>query len=324
MEAIIYRRYGGPEVLERATFPTPEPAPEEVRVRVVATSINAADYRMMRADPFLARFATGLFRPPARPLLGSDVAGVVEAVGAKVARFAVGDAVFGSTFRDRRGAFAEQVCVRASSLAKKPEHVRFEAAAAIPLAGLTALQASRRIAAGQSVLVHGAGGGVGTLLVQLAKVRGATVTAIGGRQSVALLRSLGADLVLDYTRDDFTQGDSQWDVVFGVNGHQSLQVYKRHVKPNGLYMMVGGDNRQIFEALLLGGLRFRGEGRRLETLTIDSATEEADFRELEEHLASGSLRPVIDRVMPLTEVAEAMRYVEGKHVRGKVVLRVGA
>jgi len=325
MEAIIYRRYGGPEVLERATVPTPTPEAGQVLVRVVATSINAADYRLMRADPFLARFASGLLAPAKnKQILGMDVAGVVEAVGPGVSTLKVGDAVFGETAH--QGAFAEQVCADASSLAKKPEGMSFEGAAAIPLAGVTALQAVReraKVQPGQSVLVQGAGGGVGTLVVQLAKAYGATVTAVCGSRSAELVRSLGADRVVDYTKEDWTQGNDTFDAIIAVNGYHPLAVYRDHLNPDGTYVMVGGENRQLFDAMLLGGLRFGG-GHKLEVLTIDQRLRAKDMAELRALLESGKLKPVIDRVFPFSELVEAMRYVESGHVRGKVVVRVSA
>lgn len=322
MEAIVYRRYGGPEVLERATLSSPTPRAGEVLVRNLATSINAADYRMMRANPFLARFAQGLFAPGRdKQVLGMDVAGVVDAVGPGVTALKVGDAVFGETFG---GAFAEQVCLKVEWLAKKPDALRFEEVAAIPLAGITALQAVReraKLQPGQTVLVQGAGGGVGTLVVQIARAYGATVTAVCGPSSAELVRSFGDVRVIDYTKEDWTQSAETFDAVIAVNGYHELPVYRAHLKPGGVYVMVGGDNRQIFDALLLGRLRF-GRGYRFEVLTIDEALRAKDLAELAVLLEAGTLKPVIDRVVSFAELPEAMRYVEGGHVRGKVVVKI--
>lgn len=324
MRAMVYRRYGGPEVLEPAELERPVPRQGEVLVRVCATSVNAADYRMLRADPFLARLDNGLLTPR-KQVLGVDVAGTVEAVGPGATAFAPGQAVFGDAFRDGLGGFAEYVRLREDSLVAKPPGVSFEEAAAVPLAGVTALQAVRDRAAlrpGQAVAIQGAGGGVGTMLVQLVKAWGATSTAVCGAAGAGLVRSLGADRVVDYAREDFTAGSERYDVIFGVNGYHPLAAYRRCLKPGGLYLMVGGTNAQIFEGLLQGKLRFLGSGKRVDVLTLDGSRRQGDLRQLAELLAAGTLRPVIDRVFPLAELAEALRYVEQGHVRGKVVIRV--
>lgn len=326
MRAVVYERYGGPEVLEEARVPVPEPKPHQVRVRVEHASINAADYRLMRADPFLARLGNGLLRPK-KKILGADVAGVVEAVGAEVTTLAVGDEVFGVTFQDDLGAFAERVCVSERALARKPAELGSREAAAVPLAAITALQAVRdraKIGEGDAVLIQGAGGGVGTYLVQLAKARGAHVTAVCGPSSAALVRSLGADRVLDYTSETFTDRPERYDAIFGVNGHRPLGDYLAHLSPGGTYVMVGGTNRQIFDALLFGRARFLFADARIEVLTLDAARYPQDLAELRALLAAGALRPIVDRVFPLGETADALRYAEAGHVRGKIVIDVRA
>ncbi len=322
MKAVVYDRYGGPEVLRVEELPRPSPGPGQVLLRVVCASVNAADYRLLRADPFIARFDQGLSRPKRR-VLGADVAGVVEAIGPEVATFQVGDAVFGATDLDGLGAFAERVCLRESALAHVPHGVSLEEAAATPLAGVTALQAidaRARVTRGDAVLVHGAGGGVGTFLVQLAKARGAIVTAVAGPDSAALLRALGADRVLDYTTGEHLRDELRYDAVFGVNGHRTLGEYRDRLKPGGVYVMVGGTSRQMFAALLFGKLRFALGSRRIELLVLDDDRRADDLRQLRALLATGALRPAIDRVFPLLAVADALRYVERGHVRGKVVL----
>lgn len=324
MKAITYRQYGGPEVLRLGEREKPTSRASEVLVRVHAASINAVDYRLMRADPFLVRLDNGLLSPKKR-MLGSDVAGVVERVGPGVKRVKVGDEVFGDTLHAGGGGFAEYVCVRDSAVAVKPEGLDFVQSAAVVLAGFTALQAVReraKVRAGQSVLIQGAGGGVGTLLVQVAKAYGAHVTAVCGPGSVELVTSLGADRVIDYTRKDFTQEESSYDAIFGVNGHRPLAAYRDALKPGGIYVMVGGESRGFFQAMFLGALRFAGSGRKIELLRLDADRHAADLEELRELIAAQKLRPVIDRLYPLDETAEAMRYVEGGHVRGKVVLQV--
>lgn len=323
MKAIVYRRYGGPEVLELVNIEKPVARAGEILVRVHATSVNAADYRLMRADPFLARLDNGLFRPK-KQILGVDIAGVVEAVGDGVTSCAPGQKVFGETFGDGLGGFAEYVRLREGAVVAMPEGLSFEEAAAVPLAGITALQAVRDVAQirnGQTVAIQGAGGGVGTLLVQLAKARGATVTAVCGTSSAPLVRSLGADFIVDYTKEDFTAQREQYDVIFGVNGYHPLSDYRRALKRGGIYLMIGGKNAQIFEALLLGRFRFMWSGKRIGTLTLDRQRER-DLRELRDLLTSQTLRPVIDRMFTLEETAEAMRYAEQSHVRGKVVIQV--
>jgi NADPH:quinone reductase-like Zn-dependent oxidoreductase len=324
MKAITYRQYGGPEVLRLGECERPAAAEGEVLIRVHASSINAVDYRLMRANPFLVRLANGLLSPKKRKL-GSDVSGVVEQVGPGVKRVKVGDEVFGQTLHDGGGGFAEYVCVRESAVAVKPEELDFVQSAALVLAGLTALQAVRdraKVRPGQSVLIQGAGGGVGTLLVQVAKAYGSHVTAVCGPGSVELVTSLGADRVIDYTKKDFTQEGGRYDAIFGVNGHRPLAAYRNALKPGGAYVVVGGDSRTLFQAMFLGALRFAGSGRKIELLRLDADRHTYDLEELRELIAAQKLRPVIDHLYPLDETAAAMRYVEGGHVRGKVVLQV--
>lgn len=306
----------------------PEIGDGEVLVRVRATAINAADYRIMRADPFLVRLSKGL-RRPRQQILGMDVAGIVEDIGGDVTRFQVGDEVFGDVLDDGMGGFAEYVAASERSLAAKPDGVSFDQAAAVPLAGITALQAIRdkgAVAPGTTVLVQGAGGGVGTFVVQIAKAMGATVTAVCGPKNTELMASFGADDVIDYTTTDFTtdfvaQG-RRYDVIIGVNGHHPLGYYKRCLNPGGRYVMVGGTTAQLFAALLAAPVRFMIGDKTAGALTIDDARREGDLAELRDWVSSGRLTPVIDRVFDLRDAADAMRYVENGHVRGKVVLRV--
>ena len=325
MQAMTFARYGGPEVLRLRERERPEPRRGEVLVRMLASSINASDVRLLRADPFLVRLENGLFTPR-RQVPGTDLAGIVEEVGRAVTGLGIGDAVFGHCSRER-GAWSEYVRVPAEAVTPLPEGLDFEPAAAVVLAGLTALQAVRqraRIRPGQSVLIQGAGGGVGTLLVQIARAYGATVTAVCGPGSRELVGSLSADRVIDYTRQDFTDEAERYDAIFGVNGYYPLPAYRDHLRPGGTYVMVGGTNRQIFEALLFGPLRFAGSHRNLELLRLDPDLHPRDLAELRERITEGSLRPVIDRVVSLAEIPEAIRYVERGHVRGKVVVRAAS
>lgn len=325
MNAVTYRRYGGPEVLEYGERPRPAPGRGDVLVAVRAASINAADYRMMRADPFLVRLANGLRRPVKMQVLGADVAGVVAAVGDGVTGVAVGDRVMGCAPAHTRAAFAEYACLPQTALVTMPDGMAFVDAAAVPLAGIAALQAIRdraRVRPGQSVLVHGAGGGVGTLTVQIAVAMGARVSAVCGPRSVELVASLGASRVIDYSEQDFADESASYDVILGVNGYRSLAEYRRALNPGGRYVMIGGTNRQIFEALLLGRLRFLFRGKTADVVTIDDSLRATDLRQLRDFLVGGQIRPVIDRTFALGDVAAAMRYVEGGHVAGKVVLTV--
>lgn len=326
MKAMVYRRYGGPEVLELADVARPTPGDGEVLVKVHASSINAADYRMMRADPFLVRLFNGLTKPR-RFILGVDVAGVVEAVGPSVTRLAVGDAVFGETPLKGQGAFAEYAVVSERALAKKPARLRFEEAAVVPLAAMTALQGLRdlgQVKPNQRVLIQGAGGGVGLFAVQIARLMGAQVTAVCGPKSAELVRGFGAHDVIDYTQCNFTHESTKYDVIVAVNGYHPLTAYRRCLVPGGRYVMIGGTGRQLFETLLFGALVFRLQGKHAAALTIDESKRPADVAQLATWLQEGKLTPTIDRELDLTQTAEAMRYVEKGHVRGKVVLRVAS
>lgn len=318
MTVLHHERYGGPELLRLGPAPVPEPKAGEVRVRVRAASINAKDYRVMRADPFLVRLNLGFLRPK-KGRLGADLAGIVDAVGPGVTGLSVGDEVFGESF----GTFAEAIVVRETDVVKKPAALSFVEAAALPLAAITALQAVRdraKVAPGHRVLIQGAGGGVGPFVVQLAKAYGAHVTAVCGPGSVELLRELGADRVIDYTREGV--GEERFHAIFGVNGYRALTEYRDRLDAGGVYVMVGGSTRQIFEALLLGRPRFVRSGRRIEVLTIDEAKRSRDLNELRSWMERGRLRVVIDRVFPFAQAVAALRHVEAGHVRGKVVLQL--
>jgi NADPH:quinone reductase-like Zn-dependent oxidoreductase len=325
MKAITRAEYGGPEVLSYAEVSDPTPGPRDVLVRLRASSINAADYRMMRADPFLVRLETGLFRPKKWHVLGSDVAGVVERVGAEVDGLEVGDEVFGNSFQSGLNAFAELVVVRADHLVAKPDHISFDEAAAVPLAGITALQAIRdaaQVEPGQSVLIQGASGGVGGFALQIAVAFGGEVTAVCGAESMELARDQGAIRVIDYRETDFTDESIRYDTIIGINGYHSLRDYKRCLNPGGIYVMVGGDNRQIYEGMFLSWLVFLFGNRRATNLNVDDDRRAEDLGQLRKMLIDGELQPVVDRTFDLDEAADAMRYLEQHHVDGKVALRV--
>jgi NADPH:quinone reductase-like Zn-dependent oxidoreductase len=322
MKAIIFDHYGPPEDLTLQEVPAPVPKGDEVLVKVRAAAVNAADWHVMRADPFLVRLRGGLFKPRVKRL-GADVAGVVLAAGPAVTRFRAGDLVFGCLPFGTWGSYAEQVCAREEILALKPAPVSFEEAAAAPLAGLTALQALRnfgQLQAGQKVLVNGASGGVGTMAVQIAKALGAEVTAVCSDRNLDLARSLGADHVIDYSREDFTRQAQRYDVIVAANGYHPLAAYKRSLSPQGRYVMVGGAGRQMAEAIFLGPWQSEAGGRRLGR--VDMKATPADMQLLAELLEAGKLKPVIDRRYGLAQVPEAIRYLEEGHARGKVVITV--
>jgi NADPH:quinone reductase-like Zn-dependent oxidoreductase len=323
MRAVVYDRYGGPEELRCERVARPIAREGQVLVRVEASSLNALDRRMLRADPFLVRLVNGLLRPRVR-LLGADVAGVIEAVGPGVRDRAVGDRVFGDASDEGLGGFSEYVCLREGSVALIPEGLDALDAASLPLAARTALQAVReraRVRPGQRVLVWGAGGGVGTAVVQIAKAYGAHVTAVSGQRSVERARSLGADVSLDRTQP-LALDPASFDAVFGVNGDEPLSEHLARLVPGGVYVMIGGGNRQLFESLILGSLRARAQRRRVEVLTMDPALIAQDLAELRALVARGALRPVIDRVVPLADVASAMQRLERGEAQGKIVLDV--
>lgn len=322
MKAIIYRKYGSADVLEFKEVDKPVPKDDEVLIEVRAAALNRGDWRMMRGKPFIARMAGGLFKPR-NPILGADVAGKIDAVGRSVRRFKPGDEVFGDITFLGSGAFAEYTVSRESFLVKKPAGLTFEQAAAVPMAAVTALQGLRdmgRIQPGQKVLIHGASGGVGTFAVQLAKIFGAEVTAVCGTGSVELARSLGADRILDYTRDDFAAEDKRYNLILAVNGDRRLSEYKRVLSAAGIYVAAGGSNRQIFQAMILGLLKSIGGRKKMGMLAAKSKA--ADLEIIKGFLEAGKIKPVIDRVYPLSEAAEAMRYLDAGHVKGKIVLTV--
>ncbi|MFI6290127.1 NAD(P)-dependent alcohol dehydrogenase [Nonomuraea sp. NPDC050790] len=320
MKAITHERYGGE--LAMTERPRPEPGDGEVLIRVRAAGVDAGVVHLVKGEPYLIRPVLG-WRAPRNKVRGSDLAGVVEAVGAGVREFRAGDAVFGVC----DAAFAEYAVAKQDKLAAKPEEIGFEEAAAIPSSGVTALQAVRgRIAAGQHVLVTGAGGGVGSFAVQLAKDLGAEVTGVCGPGKADLVRSLGAAHVIDYTREDVTAGSRRYDLIVDVAGNRPLSRLRRILTPRGHLVIVGGEGggkwlsglqRQLRAALLNP---FSGQGLH----ALFAVTRAEDLRELAALAASGRVRPVIGRTYPLEDAAKAVGEVAGGHGRGKTVLTVGA
>jgi NADPH:quinone reductase-like Zn-dependent oxidoreductase len=299
------------------------PKDGEVLVKIHAASVNALDWHFMRGSPFLVRVSGNGLRKPKDPRLGVDLAGRVEAVGGQVTQFRVGDEVFGRG----DGTFAEFACARETAVMLKPTTLTFEAAAAVPIAALTALGALRdkgQIRPGQQVLIHGSSGGVGTFAVQFAKAFGAEVTAVCSTQSVEMARSIGADHVIDYTKEDFTRNRPRYDLILGVNGYHSIFAYRRALRPNGTYVMVGATNAHLIQALLqalLLGPVVSMTGRRKMGLLMAKPAQQ-DLVLVKELLEAGKIVPVIDRRYPLRETAEAFRYMEAGHPKGKIVITI--
>jgi len=323
MKAIVYTEYGSSDVLHLHEVTKPTPGDDEVLVKVYAASVNAADWRLMRADPFLARLYTGLLKPTRFQILGGDIAGRVEAVGKDVSQFKAGDEVFGEVSVSGFGGFAEYKCARESELVLKPTNLSFEEAAAVPLAALAALQGLRdkgQIRAAQKVLINGASGGVGTFAVQIAKYYGAEVTAVCSTAKMELARSLGADHVIDYTQEDFTQNGLRYDLILAANGDRSIFDYKRALSERGIYVMAGGKAGQLFQAMLLGPLMSMVGSKKMRSVL--STPNQEDLQLLKELLESGKVKPVIDSRYSLREVPDAISYVEEGHAKGKVVISV--
>lgn len=319
MKAVVYAKYGAPEVLSLTQVIKPEPKANEVRIRIYATTVTSGDVRLRKADPFAVRLFFGLFKPK-HPILGHEVAGVVEAMGSAVTRFRVGDRVFGSTGM-ASGTYAEYICLpEDGALAHTPDHVPHGEAATLTVGALTAwhfLNAAR-LQSGEHILIHGASGSIGTAAVQLAKSVGATVSAVCSTANVELLRSLGADHVIDYKREDFTQSKQRYDVIFSTVGHTTYAASKRLLKEKGRYVTSQGlasDYWHMLRSKLLGGYQVIGG--------VSSGGEDG-IQALRELIAAGKLRAVIDRHYPLKAIVEAHRYVEQGHKKGNVVIDVAA
>jgi NADPH:quinone reductase-like Zn-dependent oxidoreductase len=320
MKAIVYTQYGSADSIQLKDMEKPAPKDDEVLVKVLAASVNAYDWHFLSADIFLIRLTAGLFRPK-NNRLGADMAGRVEAVGSAVRQFKPGDEVFGDIGAWGNGAFAEYVAVPEKAFTLKPANLSFEQTAAVPMAALTALQGLRdagQIRPGQKVLINGASGGVGTFAVQLAKYFEAEVTAVCSTGKKEMVRSLGAEHVIDYTKEDFTRNGQKYDLILAVNGFHSISAYKRALTPTGRYVMAGGSPAQIFQAMLLGSTLSERTGRKMGSLSAKSS--QKDLAVLKELLEAGKLVPVIDRGYPLSETAEAMRYLGEGHARGKIVI----
>jgi NADPH:quinone reductase-like Zn-dependent oxidoreductase len=326
MKAMINTKYGPPDVLKMTDIEKPVPKDDEALVKVHAASVNPADWHLLRGTPHIARLQLGL-RKPKETVLGCDVAGQVEAVGKNVTTLQPGDDVFGSPFMHGFGAFAESVSVPEDLLAPKPATLSFEQAAAVPLAASTALQGLRdhgRIESGQQVLIIGASGGVGTFAVQIARYFGAEVTGVCSTRNVQMVRSLGADHVIDYTKEDFTRSGRKYDLIFQLAGTRSPSDCRRALTPEGTLVQISGDSDgrwigpvdRIIKALVLSPF----VSQKMASFTVKPNKE--DLRFLRQLIEAGKLTPVIDRTYPLSETPEAIRYLENGHARGKVVITV--
>ena len=338
MKAIAYHNFGSPDVLQCEDIEKPVPKSNEVLIKVRAASVNPLDRGELKGVPFIFRIVLGLRKPgatrPGRP--GVDVAGLVEAVGRNVTQFKPGDEVFGVCFSNphnsgvkvwvhEQGAFAEYACAPESTLVLKPDNVTFEQAAAVPMAALTALQGLRdkgHIQPGQKVLIHGAGGGVGTFAVQIAKSFGADVTGVSRTSSVEMVRSIGGDQVIDYIQEDFTQSGQRYDLIFDCYASHPLSACRRVLNPRGVYVGIGtpvnaggiGILARLIQMLLLSRLT------RQKLITFLAKPSKEDLTVLQELMAAGKITPVIDKRYSLSEVPEAIRYLEEGHARGKVVI----
>jgi len=324
MKAIICTKFGSPDVLQLQEVAKPTPSEDEVLIRIHAASINSRDWRFMRAKPFFIRLAPGGLLQPKNKILGADLAGRVETIGRNVKELKPGDEVFGFLpSATGRGTFAEYVCANEKVITLKPANLTFEQAAAVPEAAMTALQGLRdrgNLHPGQMVLINGASGGVGTFAVQIAKAVGAEVTAVCSTRNLEMAHSLGADHVIDYKVEDFTQNGQQYDLILAVNGYHPISDYLHALKPEGTYVVVGGSMAQVFQAARYGKRISRTGSQKIVVLSL--VQNQKDLILLKEFLESGKIIPVIDKCYPLSKVADALWYFEKEHAQGKVVINV--
>jgi len=320
MKAIVCTKYGPPDVLQLKEVARPIPKDDEALVKIHAASLNAADFEIMRGV-FVVRMTAP--RKPMYKILGSDIAGRIEAVGGNVKQFQPGDEIWGDlSFPFGYSTFAEYVCIPEKALRLKPASMTFEQAAAVPTAGVVALQnllVKRPIEPGQKILINGAGGGVGTFAVQIAKYFGAEVTAVDSTKKIDMLRSIGADHVVDYTQEDFTKTGKIYDLILDVVAYRSIFTHRRPLGPQGIFIYVGGSTSAIFQALLLGPLVSRTGSKKIGIGKWEPNNKE-DLELLTELIEAGKVAPVIDKRYPLSELPEAMQYLEDGHALGKVVI----
>jgi NADPH:quinone reductase-like Zn-dependent oxidoreductase len=318
VKAIVYTRYGPPEVLGLADVQTPVPRDNEVLVKVHAVSLNASDWEVLRGKPLYSRIG-GPFRPR-HHILGSDIAGRVEAAGRNVTMFASGEDVFADILSNM-GGFAEYVCVPQDALARMPPGMAYEEAAALPQAGAIALQGIQdkgRVQPGHKAVINGAGGGSGMYAIQLAKLRGAEVTGVDNAEKLDFMRSLGADHVIDYAREDFTRNGRSYDLILDLAAHRPAFAYQRSLRPGGRYLYVGGSVATLLQVLLVGPLIGRAEGTKIRLLAVRLGAQH--LAPLVELCQTGEVATVIDRRYPLSQVPQALRYLGEGHAKGKVVV----
>jgi NADPH:quinone reductase-like Zn-dependent oxidoreductase len=320
LKALVYTEYGSPDVLRIGEVPQPVPGQGEVLVRVQATGLNMADWYQLNGKPFVVRMVTGAILRPKHTILGADIAGLVEAVGPGVTAFQPGDAVFGDISSCGWGGLAEFVSVPENVLTAKPTGLGFEQAAAVPMAAVTAYQGLRKggIRAGQKVMIYGASGGVGSFAVQIARAFGAEVTAVCSTGKMEIVRSLGADHVIDYTREDFAQNGQHYDLILAANGNRKLSEYRRALTPVGAYVCTGGKMSQIFGAMLLGPLLSKKGGQTLTSLAAQPDRD--DLIAVAKLLEAGKVIPVIDRCYALDEAPDAFHTLGEGHTQGKLVI----
>jgi len=320
MKLIELSKYGSPDDLRLIEVDIPKPKPNEVLVKIFASSINSWDWELLHATPFINRVMFGLFKPSKLKTLGIDIAGHIEAVGSEVKQLQVGDAVYGDLSACGWGGFAEYVAVPEAVLALKPSNISFAQAASVPQAGLLALQGlvdKGKICAGQRVLINGASGGSGSFAVQIAKTYGVEITGVCSTDKMDFVRSLGADHVIDYKNEDFTQNGKQYDLIIDAQAHHSIFDCRRALSPGGMYVMHGGVTSSVNQAILLGPLLSLFGERKLGIL-MHKANKDLDA--MSELLGSGQVVAVIDKCFPLTDVAEALHYYGKGLTKGKIVI----
>jgi NADPH:quinone reductase-like Zn-dependent oxidoreductase len=315
MKAIVYTKYGPPDVLELKEVEIPTPKDNEVLIKVHAASVNYSDWAFVRGKPFLVRLLQGMFKPK-NNILGADISGRVETVGSDVTQFQLGDEVYADLSGNGWSGFAEYASVPEKVLALKPVNTTFEEAAAIPQAALVALQGLRnkgKIQSGQKVLINGASGGIGSFAVQIAKSFGAEVTGVCSSRNLDILHSIGADHVIDYTQEDITKSDQRYDLILDIAAYRSILEYKSVLNPNGIYILAGGSLTRILQASIIGGKKITN---------FMAELNQKDLILMKELVEAGKVIPIIDRRYPLNEVAEAVRYYGKGHSRGKVVIKI--
>lgn len=319
MNAAIYKEYGLQDKLIYTNMEKPIPKDNEVLIKVICSSINISDLFMLTGKPFVARITSGLFKPK-NPILGSDISGVIEELGKDVTQFKIGDEVFGEISQNKFGGFGQYTCTKENSLVLKPKKVSFEKAAAAPVATLASLQALKKgkIKANQDVLIYGASGGVGNACVQLAKAFDTNVTAVCSTRNIEIARQMGADKIIDYKKEDITTIEQKYDVIIGVNGNISIFDYKKLLKPNGHYVMVGGSGKQIFQGMIVGPIFSIFSRKKL--TGVSTIPNRRDLEEIRTFLIDGKLVPYVDSEFSLINIREAFEHYTTKMAKGKIVI----